>query len=166
MDFDLKRIAEDSISEALAKVERYRLLNEPSLAESICLDILEVSPQNQDAVIALLLARTDQFGAGTTQSSAIELLQKIESEYARAYYGGIIWERLAHHHLRQARPNSPGAAYHSLRRAMEFYEAAERLRPHGNDDAILRWNTCARVIMKNPAVKPLPFEEPQAIMSE
>ena len=166
MHFELKRIGAESIPEALTKVERYRLLNEPSLAESICLDILEAAPENQEALVALLLTRTDQFGAGASQSSALELLARIESEYARAYYGGIIWERTAHYHLRQARPNSPSAAYHALRRAMEFYEKAEALRPPENDDAILRWNTCARVIMRNQSIRPLPFEEPQAIMSE
>jgi hypothetical protein len=166
MHFELKRIGAESIPEALTKVERYRLLNEPSLAESICLDILEAAPGNQEALVALLLARTDQFGAGASQASALELLARIESDYSRAYYGGIIWERTAHHHLRQARPNSPSAAYHALRRAMEFYERAEALRPSGNDDAILRWNTCARVIMRNQSVRPLPFEEPQPIMSE
>jgi hypothetical protein len=166
MHFELKRIAPESIPEALAKVERYRLLNEPSLAESICLDILAAAPENQEALIALLLARTDQFGVGASQSSALELLERIESEYARAYYGGIVWERVAHHHLRQGRPNSPSAAYHALRKAMEFYEQAEALRPPGNDDAILRWNTCARIIMRNQAVRPLPFEEPQPILSE
>ncbi|HEX3879344.1 MAG TPA: hypothetical protein VHW24_20320 [Bryobacteraceae bacterium] len=166
MDFELKQIAPESIPEALIKVERYRLLNEPSLAESICLDILAAAPDHQEALVALLLARTDQFDGGATQASALELLARIESHYSRAYYGGIIWERMAHHHLRQARPNSPSAAYHALRRAMEYYERAEGMRPQGNDDAILRWNTCARVIMKNSAVRPLPFEEPEAIMSE
>jgi hypothetical protein len=166
MHFDLKRIAPDSIPEALSKVERYRLLNEPSLAESICLDILAVAPENQDALISLLLARTDQFGAGASHASALELVERIEAEYARTYYAGIVWERLAHHHLRQARPNGPSAAYHALRQAMNLYEQAEALRPSGNDDAILRWNTCARVIMRNQAVKPLPFEERQPIMSE
>ena len=166
MLFELKRIAPDSIPEALAKVERYRLLNEPSLAESICLDILAAAPENQEALIALLLSRTDQFGAGVSCSSALALLEQIESEYARAYYGGIVWERVAHNHLRQGRPNSPSAAYHALRKAMEFYERAEELRPAGNDDAILRWNTCARTIMRNPAVRPLPFEEPHPILSE
>ena len=114
----------------------------------------------------LFRSRTDQFGAGVSQASALELLVRIQSEYARAYYGGIVWERMAHHHLRQARPNSPSAAYHALRRAMEHYEKAEALRPAGNDDDILRWNTCARVIMRNHSVRPLPFEEPQPIMSE
>lgn len=166
MHFELKRIAPGSIPEALAKVERYRLLNEPSLAESICLDILEAAPENQEALIALLLTRTDQFGAGASLGTALDLLEKIESEYARAYYGGIIWERSAHCHLRQCRPNSPSAAYHALRKAMEFYEQAEMLRPPENDDAILRWNTCARTIMRNQAVRPLPFEELQPILNE
>lgn len=166
MHFELKQIGAESIPEALMKVERYRLLNEPNLAESICLDILAVAPDNQEAVIALLLARTDQFGNGANQASATELLGRIQSEYARAYYGGIIWERTAHNHLRQARPNSPSAAYHALRRAMECYEQAQDLRPGGNDDAILRWNTCARIIMQKQTVRPLPFEEPQPIMSE
>lgn len=121
---------------------------------------------NQDALISLLLARTDQFGAGGTQANALELLERLESGYTRAYYSGIVWERSAHCHLRQARPGSPSAAYHALRKAMDFYEQAEAVRPAGNDDAILRWNTCARTLMRNNAVRPLPLEEPQPIMSE
>ena len=46
MHFELKSISEKSIPEALAKVERYRLLNEPGLAESICLDILAIVPDH------------------------------------------------------------------------------------------------------------------------
>ena len=59
MHFDLKSISVESIPEALKKVERYRLLNEPTLAESICLDILAIVPDHQQALISLLLARTD-----------------------------------------------------------------------------------------------------------
>src|SRR5947209_15718660 len=101
MHFDLKPISADSIPEALAKVERYRLLNEPSLAESICLDILTIAPANQQALIALLLARTDQFGSGVTVKAANEVLLRIEGEYEHAYYAGIIQERIGHAHLRQ-----------------------------------------------------------------
>jgi hypothetical protein len=32
---------------------------------------------------------------------------------------------------------------------MDWFEKAETMRPHGNDDALLRWNTCARLIAKN-----------------
>ncbi|MGH9042039.1 MAG: hypothetical protein ACRDZ3_17605, partial [Acidimicrobiia bacterium] len=58
----LKRISKVAIPEALAKAERYRLLNEPNQAESICLDILEVDPKHQQALVTLILAMTDQFG--------------------------------------------------------------------------------------------------------
>jgi hypothetical protein len=32
---------------------------------------------------------------------------------------------------------------------MGWYEQAEALRPPKNDDSILHWNTCARLIMGN-----------------
>jgi len=166
MHFDLKPISADSIPEALAKVERYRLLNEPSLAESICLDILTIAPEHQQALISLLLARTDQFTSRLTAEAAHDVLARIHSDYERAYYCGIIWERLAHAQLRHSRPGGAAAAYHSLREAMSHYEQAEAIRPPGNDDAILRWNTCARVIMRNPEIRPLPHDEFQPILSE
>ena len=59
MHFDLKSISIEGVPKALEKAERYRLLNEPSLAESICVDILTVLPAHQQALISLLLARTD-----------------------------------------------------------------------------------------------------------
>src|SRR3989442_4333134 len=147
MHFDLKPISPESIPEALAKVERYRLLNEPSLAESICMDILTVAPDHQDALIALLLTRTDQFGDGMTAESAHEVLSRIRGEYEHNYYAGIIWERVAHAQLRHVRVSGAATAYHALRQAMDCFERAEAVRPPGNDDAILRWNTCARIIM-------------------
>ena len=166
MHFDLKSISTESIPKALEKVERYRLLNEPSLAESICLDILAVSPSHQQALISLLLARTDQFGYGATMKSAEEVLVRIEGGYERAYYAGLIWERQGHAYLRQHGLSSNANSYHALRAAMEHYEQAATLRPHGNDDAILRWNACARVLMQNPAIRPLPDPEFQPITGE
>ena len=59
--FELKPLHPDAVQAALARAERYRLLNEPSEAESICLDILAVEPDNQPARIMLLLSLTDQF---------------------------------------------------------------------------------------------------------
>jgi hypothetical protein len=165
MQFDLRPISAESIPEALAKVERYRLLNEPSLAESICLDILAIAPDHQQALISLLLARTDQFGEGVSAEAAHEVLSRIQGGYERAYYRGIVWERVAHAQRRH-RTGGGGAAYHALREAMICYEQAEAIRPPGNDDAILRWNTCARVIMRNPEIRPLPHEEYQPISSE
>jgi hypothetical protein len=49
---------------------------------------------------------------------------------------------------------------------MEHYERAQALRPPGNDDAILRWNTCARMIMRDPEIHPLPHEDFQPITGE
>ena len=166
MHFDLKPISVESIPEAIAKVERYRLLSEPSLAESICLDILTIAPGHQQALIALLLARTDQFGSGMTVAMAREVLSQIKGDYERAYYSGIIAERNGHAHLRQGGHGSNSVAYYALRQAMEHYERAEALRPPGNDDAILRWNTCARMIMRDPEIRPLPHEDFQPITGE
>ena len=166
MHFDLKPISVESIPEALTRVERYRLLNEPSQAESICLDILTIAPAHQQALISLLLVRTDQFGNETTVAMAREVLSQINGDYERAYYAGIISERNAHAHLRRGGFGSASFAYHALREAMEHFERAEVLRPTGNDDAILRWNTCARVILRNPEIRPLPYEEFQPITGE
>lgn len=59
-EYELKRISSSSIPSALQKAERYRIINDPSSAESICLDVLEVDPRNQEALVTLLLAITDQ----------------------------------------------------------------------------------------------------------
>jgi len=160
MHFELKSISEQSIPEALAKVERYRLLNEPSLAESICLDILAIAPNHQQALISLLLARTDQFDSGVHVKAAQEVLEQIKGDYERAYYQGIIWERLGNARIRHGRAGAGASAYHALREAMDHYEKAMNCAIPGNDDAILRWNTCARVIMQNPDVRPVPESEP------
>ena len=159
MHFELKSISAQSIPEALAKVERYRLLNEPHLAESICLDILAIQPDHQQALISLLLARTDQFQSSVNAKAAQEVLARIQGDYERAYYAGIIWERLGNARIRGGTPGGT-AAYHSLREAMGHYERAIQFAKPGNDSAILRWNTCARVIMQNPNIRPSPDDQP------
>ena len=154
---ELKLLSKESIPAALAKAERYRLLNEPGEAESICRDVLQADPGNQDALISLLLARTDQFGHEVAPSveSVRAFLPGIRGEYERAYYAGIICERKGSALRERDAPGAGPVVYDWLRQAMEHYEGAERLRPAGNDDAILRWNTCARVIMEHPHVRPL-----------
>ena len=52
---DMKKLSRDAIPAALDKARQYRLLNEPAEAESICLDILQADPENQQAIITLLL---------------------------------------------------------------------------------------------------------------
>ncbi len=150
--FELKPIDRESIPKALEKAERYRLLNEPWQAASICEDVLRVDPDNQEALVTLLLALTDQFDEGIPDyaKQARAVLPRLRSEYDQAYYAGIICERQAKAQLDQGAPGSGVVAYHWLREAMRLYEKAEGIRPPGNDDALIRWNTCARLIMRSP----------------
>ena len=111
MQFHLKPISAAGVSEALARAERYRLLNEPPLAESICLDVFDVEPENQRALVTLLLALTDQFGHGAVAGKARELLPRLKGDYEQRYYAGIIWERFAHAQLRKGAPNASFSAY-------------------------------------------------------
>jgi len=143
---ELKRIRAAALPAALAKAERYRLLNEPEQAESICRDVLAVEPKNQTALVTLLLALTDQFRAQTTTSvkRAEEVLAAIGDEYQRVYYAGIIRERWGLALLDGGDPGHQAFAW--LSDAMKHYQSAEALATDGNDDAILRWNSCARII--------------------
>ncbi|HEX5229725.1 MAG TPA: hypothetical protein VFW44_18560 [Bryobacteraceae bacterium] len=166
MQFKLKPISTAGVSVALQRAERYRLLNEPSLAESICLDVLDLDPENQRALVTLLLAITDQFGHGASVAKARELLPRLKGEYERSYFAGIIAERSAHAQLRKGSPNAAFTAYEGLMHAMEWYEQAIELRPQGNDDAILRWNTCARILMRNPNLRPRPDEAYEPVTGE
>jgi hypothetical protein len=151
MEFSLKRITAEAVPAALEKAERYRLLNQPEAAESICLDILAIDPDNQEAAISLLLALTDQFRAGDADHfrQAQDVLPRLRGEYERLYYAGIIWERRASARLAQGAAGSGRVAYPWLCKAMKLYEEAEAVRPHGNDDALLRWNTCARLVVRH-----------------
>ncbi|HEX4708017.1 MAG TPA: hypothetical protein VH229_09855 [Candidatus Udaeobacter sp.] len=158
---ELKQLHKDAIPAALEKAERYRLLNEPGEAESICLDILGVDPDNQRAIITLLLALTDRFtkGYGVSNTQVKELLGRVRDDYERAYYCGIFAERRAKAKLAQHTPGCRFQAYELFHEAMASFEKAEEVRPRGNDDALLRWNTCARIIERNKLVPRAP-EEP------
>lgn len=145
--FELKPLSKDAIPSALEKANRYRLLNEPGAAESIYLDVLAVEPDNQEALMGVVLAMSDRFGkdyaVGDTHIQ--DFLSRITGEYERTYYTGIVFERRAKALLARDGVN----AYEMFERAMESFEKAESIRPAGNDDAILRWNGCARVIKRN-----------------
>ena len=144
----LKPITREGIAAALQKAERYRLLNDSSAAESICLDILEIDAGNQAALVTLLLSITDQFGEELADGvrRAREVLPRLENEYKRAYYAGIIAERRAKAQLHRGALGSAEVAAEWFREAMRWYEQAEALRPAGNDESILRWNTCVRML--------------------
>jgi hypothetical protein len=158
--YSLKPLSREAIPAALEKAHRYRLLNEPLEAESICRDILEADPGNQDATTTLLLALTDQFDERPTPclEQAREVLAKIHDEYSRTYHAGIVCERRAKVYLKRGGAHAGHNAHGWLKEAMEHYEKAAGIRPAGNDDAILRWNTCARILMANPRLVPAPEE--------
>ncbi|HWW01539.1 MAG TPA: hypothetical protein VNZ64_17710 [Candidatus Acidoferrum sp.] len=164
--FELKQLSREAIPAALEKAMRYRLLNEPAEAESISLDVLRTEPDNQQALVILLLALTDRFSKGYAVgvTQARELLPRLRDPYEQAYYAGIICERRAKARLQREGPGSGSGAYEFLREAMAWYEKAEALRPPGNDDALLRWNACARMIMGNGLVAGA--EERTALQSE
>jgi tetratricopeptide (TPR) repeat protein len=149
--FELKRLSEDAIPAALEKALRYRLLNEPAEAESICQDVLDIDPDNQQALVTLLLALSDRFSEGYAAGirQAQEIRSRLRDPYEQAYYAGIICERQARTRLQQGHPGAVHDAYEFLTEAMSWFEKAETLRPPKNDDALLRWNTCARIIMGN-----------------
>jgi hypothetical protein len=159
---ELKALSKDAIPAALEKATRYRLLNEPAEAESICLDVLKADPENQEATVTLLLALTDRFekGYGVSDTQWKELLARIKGEYERAYYTGIVAERRAKAKLAQHTPHCRFQAYELFQEAMDWFEKAEAIRPPGHDDALLRWNTCARIIDRNNLV---PREEEERV---
>lgn len=144
---ELKPLHPDHIVAALEKAERYRLLNEPRDAESICLDILAVDPDNQNALVILLLAITDQFGQHVMDTkTALDIIPGIRGEYESYYYTGLIYERKAKAILERGSPGYRSRAYEALMEAMNHFEKAEPLSHADNDDAKLRWNSCARII--------------------
>src|SRR5437870_13002496 len=115
--FALKPLSKDAIPAAIEKAMRYRLLNEPAEAESICLDVLRADPENQQALVILVLALTDRFSTGYAvgDSKAQEIVARLRDEYERSYYSGIICERRAKAFLRQS---SGGAAYNADRKSV------------------------------------------------
>jgi len=149
MELNLHDIHANSIELALDRARQYRSLMEPEMAESICLDILNVEEDNQQALVLYILSLSDQLRHPEKQAQ-IKVIQqsieKLESEYRRYYYTGLLNERQARFLLSQ--PMSRSFAYEYLIEALQFYQQAEQLRPENNDEAILRWNSCIRTIQK------------------
>ena len=164
----LKPLSKEAVPAALAKAERYRLLNEPGEAESICLDVLTIDPANQQALVTLVLALTDQFAEHRTGvvQRAQESAAGLASEYERAYYAGIICERRAKAQIVHGGHGAAAAAREWLKEALTHFERAEALRPSGNDDAILRWNACVRLLQQHPEVTALDDSDARLMMLE
>ena len=163
---ELQRIRPEAVPRALERVERYRLLNQPRVAESICHDILAIDENNQQALVGLLLALTDQFDleAKIGVNTALECVPRLEGEYARTYYAGIIWERHAKSRISRAYPGSQFDAFEEMERALGLFDRAHELSPADDDDAILHRNACVRAIEASK-LEPRPRDD-AAVQSE
>lgn len=153
----LKRLNREAIPAALEKAERYRMLNEPRAAESICLDVLDVDADDQRALVLLLLSRTDQFAklsSGGRIGDAEEVVERLSGEYERAYYSGIVCERWAKALITRNVPGCGAVSHQWITKAIGYYESAEGLRAADNDDPILRYNACVRFMERYPSVRP------------
>ena len=160
MGFELRSVREASIPQSLRKAHQYRLLDEPMHAESICRDVLRADADNQQALDILVMALTDQFksseGLAQLFDEAMEVRTRLTDPYRRAYLEGLIHERRAMAILRQNGVASGSLAYEGLMNAMHSYERAMQLSPPDDDNAILRWNTCVRILRRYPSLAPFP----------
>lgn len=149
MDLTLQDIHADSIDLALERARQYRSLLEPEIAESICLDILNIDPGNQAALVVYILALSDQISTSGSQSPFQQIdnaIEQLSSDYKKMYYTGIVHERRARFLLTQ--PMSRAFAYDYFVKALDCFQHAENMRPDHNDEAILRWNSCVRIIQR------------------
>lgn len=161
---ELKRLSLEAVPAALEKAERYRLLNEPIEAESICRDVLAVDPENRTALVTLILSLSDvlEERLSGAYAEAQELLAMLPDDYSRSYYGGILCERRAKVHLRRGGSGHGPLAYAWFKDALDHFGRAVELRPAGDDGALLRWNTCVRILAAHPQLAPRE-EEPAAV---
>ena len=153
MEYPLKRLRTDGIEAAIQKADKYRELNQPAEAESICRDVLAVDAEHQLALRVLGLALTDQFrgAAGARFAETQAVFGRLTDPYERAFYTGLAYERQAKAQLALRIPVR--SLLPLLDQALARYAEAERLRPAGNDDAVLRWNSCVRVLQELDTVE-------------
>ena len=153
---ELKKLSAEATGSALEKAKQYRLLNEPDEAESICLDILAVEPTHQEALNTLFLALTDKFtdsGLSPSFEEAQKVISQMDSDFCKSYFTGVLFERRAKFHYRQDTPGSDAVAYDWFAKAMRAYGEALAGCDPDNQDAVLRWNSCARFINNHPELK-------------
>ena len=145
MGRELKPLRARNLSAAVALAKHYRDLNQPEEAESICRDILDVAPDNVDAIRTLGLALTDQFPTSwmTLFDDACAAFAKLSSEYERMYYTGVAWERYAKAQLIAGRAHN---AIHAYEEALGRFEAADKLGSPDDPAPILHYNRCVRAL--------------------
>jgi hypothetical protein len=157
--FAFRLLSKDSIPDALKKAERYRLLGEPDEAESVCLDILQVDPDNQEARVDLILAISDQFGRERRPrvDLAMKVVGELTDDYQRQYYEAVVLEREARAHIDLDTP--PVLVFLRYCEAMDKFAGAATIRPAGDDSAVIRWNACVRAIRRRQMQPGLEVEQ-------
>lgn len=159
--FKLKSISAEGLQRAVERAKHYRLLSDPEQAESICRDVLDVNPDHQETLVVLVLALSDQLVSGASEKEARSVVGRLSDPYERVYYSGLVSERKARSFL--ASTMSRRFAYDAFRDAMTWYEEAEQLRPVGNDDPVLRWNSCLRTI-RTKHLQPRALDEREVML--
>jgi hypothetical protein len=163
----IKALSQEAIPEALQMADRYRLLNEPDEAESICLDILDTDPNHQEALITLLLSHTDKFRDNRLTPAfdqAREIVDKLSDAYCKSYYLGVVYERRAKYHLKQGGPGAGTVTHGWLVKAMAQYQDALSNCDPGNERAIIRLNSCIRLLNNHKGIRPDSAEQTEPLL--
>ena len=149
MKHELKRLKDKNLGTAIALAKHYRDLNQPDEAESICRDVLEIEPANVDALRTLGLAMTDRFASQWMSlfEDACAAFKQLPTEYERAYYVGIAWERYA---KAQAEAGRAHNAIHAFEEAIGFFEEASNHAAKDDPAPILHFNRCVRALTSSP----------------
>jgi tetratricopeptide (TPR) repeat protein len=127
MTYELKKLADKNLGAAITLAKHYRDLNQPDEAESICRDVLEVAPDDVDALRTLGLTLTDRFPTAWMSlfEEACSTFKKLPSEYT-------------------ARP--------ACEEAIVKFEEASALAAKDDPAPILHYNRCVRALTTNPEI--------------
>jgi tetratricopeptide (TPR) repeat protein len=148
MGWELKRLGARNLQSAVNLAKHYRDLNQPEEAESICRDVLDVAPENEEALRTLGLALTDRFPTAWMSlfDEACATFAKLPRAYERMYFTAIAWERYAMAQLAAGRAHN---ALHAFEEALKGFEKADSLGSPDDPAAILHYNRCVRVLTTN-----------------
>ena len=148
--FALKALSHEGVASALAKAEHYRLLKRTGRSGEHLPRYSRHRARNQQALICLVLAQSDQIARDSRSfHSALATVQKLQGSTSVPITAGIVWERRAKALDAERGRGTHHSVYEWVVKALDCFAQAERLRPAGNDDAVLRWNTCVRFLTQS-----------------